>query len=107
MRTRVMDESQRGQGFTTMQMRNAPIGALYVWPVAGSINYAVDLARGIGRDDLKIVPASILDRSAERLRGTRWPAIILDHACEPNDEDYFLLRELRGSIIVREQPAKA
>jgi hypothetical protein len=61
------------------QMRDAPKGAIYVWPTASSIIYAHDLARRLGRDDLLIRTPSIFDMGAYRLRGTR-AHVVLDHA---------------------------
>ncbi len=99
MRVRTMDDSQRGNGFTTAQMKRAPLGSLYVWPVSGSINYAKALAHELGRDDLEIVSPSVLDRKAERLRGRRLTGLVLDHACEPTAEEYDVLREIRACCI--------
>ena len=95
MRTRQMDESQRGHGFTTLQIQHAPQGALYLWPVFGSLSYARDLAKRLGRDDLRIESGDILQYRAERIRGLRFSAIILDHACEPSDDECKLLRDAR------------
>jgi hypothetical protein len=98
VQTRRMDDSQRRHGFTTLQMQQAPKGALFIWPVSGSIGYAKDLAKHLGRDDLRIMSGSVLDNRAEKLRGFRVPAIVLDHACEPTGAEYELLRELRSTI---------
>lgn len=99
MRVREQDESQRGNGFTTAQMKRAPQGALYIWPVHGSISYAKDLARRLGREDLEIVSPSVLDQRGERLRGRRLSGIVLDHACEPSPEEYEILRDLRAFCV--------
>lgn len=99
MKTRHMEESQRGHGFTTLQMQHAARDALYIWPVHGSLQYARDLARKHGREDLEIVSGSILDNDAEKLRGRRLTGIILDHAAEPTDKEYELLYRLRSQII--------
>lgn len=95
MRVRQCDDSQRGNGFTTAQMKRAPQGALYIWPVHQSIGYAKDLAQTLGREDLEIVSPLVLDRRGERLRGRRLSGIVLDHACEPSPEEYEVLRDLR------------
>lgn len=99
MRTRVMDESQRAYGFTTLQMKAAPQGALYIWPVSGSLAYARDLARHLGREDLQIESGSILERRGERLRGRQFSRIVLDHAAEPDEDEHELLRDLRTSLV--------
>lgn len=101
MRTRQMDESQRGQGFTTLQMRRAPNGALYIWPASGSLHYARLLAKFLGRDDLEIVNTSILERDAERLRGRTLTGIVLDHAIEATGDELDLLRALRKRLVRR------
>jgi len=43
-----MEREDRGTGRTTRQMRDAPQGAVFVWPVWGSMGYASDLARHLG-----------------------------------------------------------
>ena len=98
MRVRQQDESQRRNGFTTAQMKRAPQGALYIWPVHGSISYAKDLAQQLGREDLEIVSPSVLDQRGERLRGRRLTGIVLDHACEPSPEEYEILRDCARSV---------
>lgn len=99
MQTRVMDESQRAHGFTTLQMKAAPALALYIWPVSGSLDYARDLARHLGRSDLEIVGGSVLDQRGERLRGRYFSAIVIDHAAEPSPEEYEVLREIRARCV--------
>ena len=44
----------RREGTTTKQMQGAPLGAVYIWPASGSRSYAIDLAKTLGRDDLRI-----------------------------------------------------
>jgi len=100
MRVRVMDVSQRGNGFTTAQMQRAPRGAVYVWPVHESLGYAKDLARSLGRGDIEVVGPSVLERGGERLRGRRLTGIVLDHACEPDAEEYLTLRYIRAACVI-------
>lgn len=71
-----MGEITRGDGTTTKQMQEAPRGAIFVW-CNGHLSYPRDLARHLGRDDIKIVSPDALD--GYRLHGLRLP-IILDHA---------------------------
>lgn len=99
MRTRIMDDSQRRHGFTTLQMQKAPTRALYIWPVRNSLDYAKALAHALGRDDLEIVSGHVLERGAERLRGRTFTGIVLDHACDPTEEEYYILRDLRASCV--------
>lgn len=67
----------RGTGLTALQMRHAPIGALYIFgkEVTGT-RYAKDLARAISRNDLHIISASELDY---RLRGRVFGGLVIDH----------------------------
>lgn len=95
MYVRRQDFTQRGHGFTTLQMQRAARGALFIWPVEGSLSYAKALAAKIGRDDLKIVGPAILEQHGAKLRGCSYPSIVLDHACELSDEECALLREVR------------
>lgn len=104
MRIRQCDPSQRGYGLTTQQMRAAPAGAIYVWPTAASLGYARALAQHLGRDDLEIVPPSILDQGGRRLRGRRISGLVLDHACDPNGAEHELLHEIRATCIERFSP---
>lgn len=106
MQIRQQDISQRGHGFTTLQIQHAPQGALFICPARGAINHTKALAASIGRDDLKIVGPEILDRHAERLRGCRYPSIVLDHACEPSGEEYALLREVRAWCVPADSPER-
>lgn len=70
----------RGEGATTRQMQAAPQGAVFVW-VNHHLDYPKDLARKLDRMDLKIMsPGHAFDD--HHLRGRRFPAIILDHACD-------------------------
>lgn len=96
MQIRRQDISQRGHGFTTLQIQHAAQGALFICPANGVIRHTKELAASLGRDDLKIVGPEVLERGAERLRGCRYPSIVLDHACEPSAEEYALLRQVRA-----------
>lgn len=72
-----MNDRQSGQ--TTQQMKNAPPGAIYVW-VNSHIYYPVQLARSLGRADLKIVSSSWLEDKS-KIVGSKDP-VIIDHACD-------------------------
>lgn len=85
------EDKDRGTGRTTQQMREAPQGALFIWPFEGSLYYPKHLARSIGRDDLKIVGVDSLDNYS--LVGRTYTGIILDHAANlsPKRHDLYLM----------------
>jgi hypothetical protein len=76
------DVKDKPTGRTTAQMLAAPVGALYIWPEARSLNYARALARHLGRTDLRIESVGFLDA-----RG--WIGLpvdqkaVIDHAVRP------------------------
>lgn len=70
-----MGEVTRRDGTTTLQMKTAPVGAVFVWPNS-HLEYPKGLARSLGRDDLRIESPSFFDG---RWHGLRKP-VILDHA---------------------------
>jgi hypothetical protein len=70
------DDSQRGTGRTTKQMRDAPQGAIFVW-CNGHTDYPRALARHLGREDLRIEPRSFVESNTHM--ATSKP-IIQDHA---------------------------
>ena len=70
---------RRGDGTTTLQMTDAAEGALFIW-CNGHLDYPRQLARKLGRTDLKIYSPSALENHF--LAGLRFPAIVLDHACD-------------------------
>ena len=65
------------RGATTQQMLDAPHGAIYVW-VNSNVDYPKNLARNIGRDDLKIVPRAWL--TSNNWIGRKLTGIVVDHA---------------------------
>lgn len=67
----------RQSGRTTQAMQAAPRDAVFVW-CNHHLDYPKDLARKLGRDDLKIVsPSWLTDR---RWVGLELSALQLDHA---------------------------
>lgn len=76
-----MIDTERGTGRTTQQMLNAPHRAIFVWCVDRT-DYARDLARRLGRTDLRIVSPRHLD---ERMRGLRNMVVVIDHAARLSD----------------------
>jgi len=67
----------RQTGQTTSQLKAAPKNAVFIW-VSGATQYPRDLARKLGREDLKIVGPDWL--TSDRWRGLELSDIILDHA---------------------------
>jgi hypothetical protein len=94
-----MSDEVRGIGTTTQQMRDAPHGALFIWPVDFSLDYPKRLARELGRIDIVVVSLGDLERPYAKLQGRVWPAVVLDHACrltEDQQEGYeFALTRVR------------
>jgi len=64
-------------GASTQQMQKAPVGAVYIW-ANRALTYPKNLARRIGRDDLKIVSPEWLDSS--RYQGYELTGVVVDHA---------------------------
>jgi len=69
----------RQSGITTRQMKEAPRGAIYVWP-NNILTYPAMLAKRIGRDDLKICSPSGF--TIERVLRDRIEDYVIDHATE-------------------------
>lgn len=76
----------RRTGRTTRAIERAPKNAIYIWPVHGTLCYARDIARRLGRGDLQVVGLSWLDKHS--YLGVRDLVVVVDHAV-----DYFLSRE--------------
>jgi hypothetical protein len=86
----------RRDGTTSEQMRLAPLNAFYIWPSKGCINYAYELARHLGRDDLHIVSPSWL--TSGQWHGIEITGIVVDHACELNRYQLIDLEAARVRI---------
>lgn len=78
---------ERGDGATSRQMQDAPRDAVFVW-CRGELSYPKQLARRLGREDLKIVGPSWLE---EGWRGQRLSGLIVDHAAVLSDKQHDLL----------------
>ena len=89
--------SLRGTGRTTTQIKNALIGAVYIWPVYASINYPKEIARRLGRDDLRVVPLSWLH--TDGYLKIEYSEIVLDHAASARAS----MREWKIIEIARER----
>ena len=82
----------RGTGRTTKQMKEAPQNAVFIWGTPGSIEYAVDLARKIGREDLQIkTPVWLKDQ----WKGLRLTGVVVDHAAPLSSEQAEGLQKAR------------
>lgn len=67
----------RQTGRTTQQLKNAPQGAIFVWCNSHTY-YPQNLARELGRSDIKIKPFSWLEE--RNVRGLRGAHVVIDHA---------------------------
>lgn len=88
--------SGRGCGKTRQQLLDAPKGAVYVWP-DGNTSYPTELAKKLGREDLRIVSPMWLTSGA--WRGRRFSAIITDHAYRPTGYALVSLLHARERVI--------
>jgi len=71
------NDTARGSGRTTRQLKEAPRYAYYVCPNTASINYTKRMAISLGRSDLHFTTADMFGT----LRGVYMLNIVLDHAC--------------------------
>ncbi len=78
-------------GRTSQQMTDAPPGSVYVW-CNDRTDYPLDLARHLGRKDLRVRPLSWLD--LRTVAGSSCPAVIVDHAAHLSDRARDALRYL-------------
>lgn len=103
----------RGSGRTTRQMQEAPRNAIFVWCNNHTL-YPQQLARQLGRTDLRIVGPSWLDHGWAGL----WQPVVADHATpgvlthgQWNGYMRILERmdrmqsEMQAAPVVPEQPA--
>lgn len=73
-----MTEADRGTGRTTDQMKRAPHGATYIWCNEVTL-YPNELARHLGRGDLRVVVKSFATGcEGRKLRGLS--NLVFDHA---------------------------
>ena len=98
MKVRNIPWHERGKGNTLGQMAAAPLGAVFVWPTR-DLSYPIQLAQSIGRGDLEIRGPSFLDG---RSRGQKFVAIILDHACDPSEQELVEFYALCSSRSIGE-----
>jgi hypothetical protein len=81
----------RGTGTTTQQMKAAPKNATYIW-VHGDTYYPKQLAKELGRTDLKIVGPDWL--TDYRFMGLRDLEVVIDHATELSPRQLAVWHEL-------------
>lgn len=96
MKTRMEMAKERGTGRTTRQMQEAPHGSVFIW-CNDSTNYPRQVAKELGREDLKIFRLDVLD-DRNQLRGLLIPAIILDHAANPNVRQWRNLIDAMATV---------
>lgn len=65
-------------GITTRQLLAAPDGAIYIW-VGAAMAYPRALAKKLGRDDIRVVPASWLVSKDRFIDVDSATHIVLDH----------------------------
>lgn len=68
----------RRTGETTRQLTDAKLNAIFVW-CNHYLEYPKDLARKLGREDIKIVAPSYI--CGQHFRGLEISELVLDHAC--------------------------
>lgn len=85
---------KRGSGSTTKQIKNAPLGAIYVW-LNNDLHYPRRIAEEQKRTDIKFVGPNWLDKQG--FRGLSLSGLILDHATHLTDEQwqYYIEAKLR------------
>lgn len=92
-------QSDRGTGRSTRQMKAAKRDAVFVIRHTSSKRYYTDLAKHIGRTDLRIKSiAEFVDR-AWAYGGCRFTDIVLDHAVKLTDKQREYLAQLQTRII--------
>ena len=87
---------ERQVGNTTRQMQEAPQKSVFVW-VNGHLDYPRQLAKSLGRDDLKIVSPDWL--SDHRWFGLVFSGIVLDHAAALNDRQWDAFHIVRDTRV--------
>lgn len=84
-----MIDTDRGTGRTTQAMLTAPRDAVYVSCCSNATDYDRQLARKIGREDLRIVEPSWLDHG---WYGKVLTGIVVDHAADLTEGQMTLLK---------------
>jgi hypothetical protein len=85
----------RQTGQTSKQIQDAPVDSVFVW-VINDVRYPEQLARTLGRTDLKIVGRSWI--TSERWRGLRLSGVVVDHSIRPSIDELEALCAIRSRI---------
>lgn len=93
MRIKVEPRAVRGTGRTHAQLTDAPIDAFFICPNSGMVQHARDIARKIGRSDIRVVGPYSLEQDGMVLRG-RGRRVVVDHACDLTEAETATLSEL-------------
>lgn len=93
--------TERGDGKTTRAMQAAPRGAVYIW-CNGYLDYPTELARKLGRIDLKIVRPVWLER--RMYLGLELTGLVVDHAAQLDRAQFDRYREALARV---RQPSEA
>lgn len=82
----------RGSGRTARQMLSLPKGGYFLW-LNGFVQYPKDLAKHLGREDIKIVTPYFLETN-DYLQ-LQIPALRVDHAFSPTPRQYEALERIQ------------
>lgn len=82
----------RQAGNTTRQMKEAPMGAVFVW-CNSHVHYPQALSRALSRSDLVVRPMSWLD--PRNVMGRSLQAVVVDHAARLDAQMLEALHYLR------------
>lgn len=89
----VFMQTGRQTGRTSAQMTDAKPGSVFVVGNVPFVQYAKDLAKKLGRTDLRIVPVEQLATlSGQEKLGPGM--LVIDHACQPTDREQDMLGRL-------------
>lgn len=85
-------------GKTEQQMRLAPMRAVFICCNSehDHVEYARQLAKKIGRDDLEIWPPSMLDDQKNALRS--FTGVVLDHAVMLTSKQIYTLAAMKARV---------
>ena len=95
---RSLTETASLTGSTTDQIKNSPQNAIYVWPNS-NLFYPRELARHLGRTDIKFLSAHLIRPGSLHMRGAK--DVVLDHATCLNPESWEEYRSWKISKEAR------
>lgn len=85
--------TDRQTGLTTRQIKDAPVGAVYVW-CNSATSYPKALAHDLGRKDIQVKPLSWL--APQNVYGHNIAAVVIDHAARLDALAYEAIGYLRA-----------